>query len=78
MVFLTGVVEEVALMVVPVQIGIGDFTFEEVVIGYVVDSKILYLSILVARVFLGVWRCPCLLWHRWMPRLGVFWDLWTL
>ena len=52
MAVLTKVVEEVALMVVPVQIGIGDFTFEEVVIGYVVDSKRLYLSILVSRVFL--------------------------
>ena len=52
MVVLNQVVEEVALMVVPVQIGIGDFKFEEVVIGYVVDSKSLYLSILVTNVFL--------------------------
>ena len=52
MVVLTKVVEEVALMVVPVQIGIGDFTFEEVVIGFVIDSKSLFLSSLVARVFL--------------------------
>ena len=43
---------EVALMVVSMQIGIGYFTFEEVVIGYVVDSKSLYLSSLVSRVFL--------------------------
>ena len=78
MAVLNEVVEEVALMVVSVQIGIGGFTFEEVVIGFVVDSKILYLSSLVARVFLCVWRFPRLLWHRWMPRLGVFWDLWTL
>ena len=51
MAVLNEVVEEVALMVVPVQIGIGGFTFEEVVIGFVVDSKSLYLSSLVARVF---------------------------
>ena len=52
MVVLTEVVVEVALMVVLVQIGIGDFTFEEVVIGFVVNSKSLYLSSLVAWVFL--------------------------
>ena len=52
MAVLTEVVEEFALLVVLVQIVIGGFTFEEVVIGYVVDSKSLYLSILVARVFL--------------------------
>ena len=52
MVVLTSIVEEVALMVVPVKIGIGEFAFEEVVIGFVVDSKSLYLSSLVARVFL--------------------------
>ena len=52
MAVLNEVVEEVALMVVLVQIGIGGITFEEVVIGFVVDSKILYLSSLVARVFL--------------------------
>ena len=50
MVVLTGVVtEEVALMVVPVQIGIGGFAFEEVVIGFVVDSQSLDFSSLVAR-----------------------------
>ena len=51
MAVLTEVVDEVALLVVLAQIGIGGFTFEEVVIGFVVDSKILYLSSLVARVF---------------------------
>ena len=77
MAVLTKVVEEVALMVVSMQIGIGDFTFKEPMIGYVVDSKSLYLSILVARGFLLVWRFPGLLWHRWIPRLGFFWDLWS-
>ena len=52
MAMLIEVVEEVTLMVVSVQIGIGGFTFEEVVIGFVIDSKSLFLSSLVARVFL--------------------------
>ena len=52
MVVLIGVVGEVALMVVLMQIGIGVFAFEEFVIGFVVDSKSLYLSSLVSRVFL--------------------------
>ena len=51
MAVLTEVVEEVALMVVPVKIAIWDFTFEEVVIGFFVDSKILDLSSLVSKVF---------------------------
>ena len=38
-------------MVVPVKIAIWDFTFEEVVIGFFVDSKILYLYSLVSRIF---------------------------
>ena len=49
MAMLTKVVEEVALMVVPVQIGIGGFLIEEFVIGYVFDSQSLYFSNLVAR-----------------------------
>ena len=51
-VVLTGVLEEVALMVVPVKIGIRGFEFEEFVIGFVADSKSLYLSSLISRVFL--------------------------
>ena len=49
MVVLTRVVGEVALMVVPMQIGIGGFSFEEVVIGIFVDSQILYFPSLVSR-----------------------------
>ena len=51
MVVLTRVVGEVALMVVPMQIGIGGFSFEEVVIGIFVDSQSLDFSSSVSGFF---------------------------
>ena len=46
---LTGVVGEVALMVVLVQMGIEDFVFEGVDVEYVVDSQNLNSSSLIAK-----------------------------
>ena len=58
MVVLIGVVGEVALMVVPMQIGIGGFSFEEVVIGIFFYSQSLYFSSLVSRGFFVSMEVP--------------------
>ena len=58
MVVLIGVVGEVALMVVLMQIGIGGFSFEEVVIGIFFYSQSLYFSSLVSKGFFVSMEVP--------------------
>ena len=58
MVVLIGIVGEVALMVVLMQIGIGGFSFEEVVIGIFFYSQSLYFSSLVSRGFFVSMEVP--------------------
>ena len=58
MAVLNEVVDEVTLMVVLVQIGIGSFAFEDVVIEFVVVFQSLDFSILVAKGFFVSMEVP--------------------
>ena len=74
---LTGVVEEVALTVVLEQMGIEDSVFEDNV-EFIVDSQILNSSSLISKGYFVGWRWPYLLWHRWIPKLRILLNLWSL